>query len=317
MQQLCRILRHAHCRTTHHRFAIDALSGVKTPAGKRLALWLLRHYPRYLQGSIDPDVRFRDFHNHVLHVRDGNWGGATRVAHQWYHKLHHHLHRERFDKAAHAAGVLTHYVSDVIQPLHTVSEPAEAVIHRPFEWTVDRSYNQILRHRDRHGISVRLGLADDSAWLGSLMMHSARHASKKVTELTRRYRLDEAVHQPKAALDMALLDSLAELFALTLTAIAAIIDRVANETEAFTGYPLPDCGLTLATCRATSTAPIGVAKTTLKSFFDKRQIRRLASEYSREGTLVEYLPPEIDIKRRVIEVYHQERSLKRSARRAA
>ena len=84
---LATILRGAACCSTHQLFALDALPLVQTDAGKRLVRLLLRHHHRYLAGATDPDLRFRDFQNHVVHVTDGYWGGAPRVAHQWYDRL--------------------------------------------------------------------------------------------------------------------------------------------------------------------------------------------------------------------------------------
>ncbi|MEM9646066.1 MAG: DUF4332 domain-containing protein, partial [Planctomycetota bacterium] len=109
MNPLLTILRAAHCRSTHHFFAVDALPLVQTGAGKRLVSWLMRHHDRYLTGAKDPDTRFRDFHNHVVHVADGYWGGAPRLAHQWYERLQKSVRERDFSEAAYAAGVMSHY----------------------------------------------------------------------------------------------------------------------------------------------------------------------------------------------------------------
>ncbi|MCC9600890.1 hypothetical protein LOC67_09955 [Stieleria sp. JC731] len=317
MDQLCRILRRNHCRSNHHRFAIDALSHVETDAGKRLRSWLLRYYPRYLQGAVDPDERFRDYHNHVLHIHDGSWGGAVRVAHQWYHRLKKHLRREEFSDAAHAAGVLGHYVSDVIQPLHTISSQREALIHRPLEWSVDRCYGKIVKHIHRHQIQVDVTLPQHAFWLGSLMLHTANHASTYAAHLTDRYQFENGIRRPKQSLDTVSLDTLAELITLSWVSIAKVIDRVATETEQYTGYDLPECGLKLTTIHAFATSPAGRLRSTIRNHVEKRRLRSMINEYTRDGKLVQYLPPEIDIKQRVIEVYHKERSSSTFRQRAA
>ena len=51
--------------------------------GMKLAQMLLAHFQAYLQGAKDPDNVFKDFENHVLHVRDGYWGGATKLVAKW------------------------------------------------------------------------------------------------------------------------------------------------------------------------------------------------------------------------------------------
>ena len=68
------IIRRTHCQGTHHRFAIDALPMIRSDAGKRFTAWLLYYHRSFLRGAIDPDVRFRDYQNHILHVREGYWG---------------------------------------------------------------------------------------------------------------------------------------------------------------------------------------------------------------------------------------------------
>ena len=103
MDRLHSLVRSAHAIGTHQRLVVDALPHVKSAAGHRLVRWLLYHHRSMLRGAVDPDERFRDFHNHILHVADGYWGGAPRVAHQWYGRLVTHLIAERFDRAAHAA----------------------------------------------------------------------------------------------------------------------------------------------------------------------------------------------------------------------
>ena len=49
------------------------------PQGMDADLWqrlFLGHAKLYLEGSKAPDNEFKDFKNHVLHTRDGYWGGA-------------------------------------------------------------------------------------------------------------------------------------------------------------------------------------------------------------------------------------------------
>jgi len=84
MSFLLSVLRAAHCRSTHHHFAIDSTRYVDTAAGKRLVNILLKHHERFFAGAEDPDGRFRDFQNHCVHVRTGYWGGAPRLALTWY-----------------------------------------------------------------------------------------------------------------------------------------------------------------------------------------------------------------------------------------
>ena len=78
MNLLFRIVYAAHASGTHHKLALDALRHLK---GMDVDLWqrlFLQHAKLYLEGSKAPDNEFKDFKNHVLHTRDGYWGGAPR-----------------------------------------------------------------------------------------------------------------------------------------------------------------------------------------------------------------------------------------------
>ena len=144
-ESLSSFLQRLHCSSTHHYFALDALPLVQTPGGKRLVRVLLRHHERYLRGATDPDTRFRDYQNHVIHVKDGYWGGAPRMAHKWYDRMQRYLRTNRFSDAAHAAGVLSHYFTDSFQPLHTEHSELERVLHRPIEYSIYHAYSDIYR----------------------------------------------------------------------------------------------------------------------------------------------------------------------------
>ena len=313
MKRLLAIIRNVHCIGTHQRFAIDAVSMIQTDSGKRLAGWLLYYYRSYLRGAIDPDVRFRDYHNHVLHVRDGYWGGAPRVAHQWYNRLQKYLRAERFSDAAHAAGVLSHYVTDVIEPLHTISNDREALIHRPLEWSIDQSYDRIYQRSRDEGLRIRIRLSSRPGWLGSMMMRAAQIANQRCEGLIRQYRFEEGVQDPLDGLNDQSVDCLAELFALAITAVCEVLQRAAEETESYTGYPIPECGSTWPTIGATVTSPLACYNKIMRRRDEMASIRALADEYFRTGQLSQCLPAEIDIKRRVIEVRDAE--IRRRGRR--
>ncbi|MEL7112191.1 MAG: zinc dependent phospholipase C family protein, partial [Pseudomonadota bacterium] len=118
------------CRSTHHYIAFDALQLLK---GDRASDWknlLLKHHTALLKGAKAPDSEFRDFQNHVLHVQDGEWGGARDAAMEWYGKAVEALRAKKWSKAAYALGVLTHYYADPIQPFHTAQTEEEGTMHR-------------------------------------------------------------------------------------------------------------------------------------------------------------------------------------------
>ena len=60
--------------------AVDALRHLRGADAERWSDLFLHHYGEYLAGSEAPDERFKDFRNHVLHVAEGQWGGAPQEA---------------------------------------------------------------------------------------------------------------------------------------------------------------------------------------------------------------------------------------------
>ena len=174
MSLLLTILRAAHCRSTHHYFALDAISMLETPSGIQLGNILLQHYSDYLRGAKDPDTKFRDFKNHVLHVGDNNWGGAPRACEKWLATATDQLEHQQFKQAAYSLGVLSHYFTDPIMPLHTGSSEQEGVVHRPMEWSVCKSYEEIYSQIRDGKVRVRFQLARSDGWISEAVMTAAQ-----------------------------------------------------------------------------------------------------------------------------------------------
>ncbi|MGB7325306.1 MAG: DUF4332 domain-containing protein [Rubripirellula sp.] len=314
MNPLFLILRAAHCRSTHHFFAIDALPLVQTDAGGRLARVLLRHHDRYLRGAKDPDTRFRDFQNHVIHVTDGYWGGAPRVAHMWYDKLQKHLRAGRYGDAAHAAGVLSHYFTDPMMPLHTQQCDREKVLHRPIEWSVTRSYESILKlWRDDPARTV-FNLSNNLGWLGEAILHGAKFANQSYFPLLDTYDLERGRAHPPDGLGLVAKRSLSELFGLAITGWARVLERAARDAESAMGQPIAKASLTAGTALAAIRTPARVWLKRIENRIEQDAVASLVSEFRRTGTLRKNLPAEVDIVHRVADVYQTELASRESRR---
>ena len=305
MNPLHRLLRATHAHRTHQRMALDALPLVQTSAGKRLTKILLRHHDRYLTGAIDPDVRFRDYQNHLIHVADGFWGGAPRVAHRWLDRLQKYLGAGRYPDAAHAAGVLGHYFTDVFQPLHTETSPRERILHRPIECSVEHHYESILRGWQAGEMQVLFQLSSGPAWLGEAMLHAARFAHQRRALLLDGFRIDWAAQDPRRGLHREGIEALSELFGLALTGLARVLERAAEDYEA-DHDPLPSVSLLLPTLLAGIDAPLQ----RVEGWFGRRAevfaVAELIDEFRRTGDLAEHLPAEVDIAHRVVQVRRDE-----------
>ncbi len=299
MSMLLRVIRATHCRSTHHYFALDSLCYVDTPAGCRLRDVLLKHHEKYLAGATDPDDRFRDFQNHCVYVRDGYWGGAPRLALAWYERLKGYLVAQRYDDAAYAAGVLSHYFTDPLQPLHTAQTPREPLVHRAMEWSVRCCYDEILQLWTDDDFRIVFQLGDREGWLAEAIFKGARFANRSYDRLVQSYDLERGTIDPKAGLDAAARQTFAELFGLAITGLARIWERVAEEACALRQQPLPVIALTPQTLLATLQVP---EKLLIRAIVNRRERGALAgilAEFQQTGKLVDRLPSECYVKQQV------------------
>ena len=138
MTPLFHILYAAHTRNTHHKLALDACGVWRAWTPICGSDMFLAHAKLYLEGSKAPDNEFKDFRNHVLHTRDGYWGGAPEKVRSWYQHTVDALAKQDWPTAAYCAGVLSHYYTDPLQPLHTAQSEAENNVHRAIEWSISR-----------------------------------------------------------------------------------------------------------------------------------------------------------------------------------
>ena len=93
-------------------------------------------------GALAPDRVFRDFYNHVYHPESG-YGGAPWAVERWFGYVVGNLSLGDHSTAVFSAGVLSHYVADVANPLHTGSSGEEKVIHSDYEMDVSRRLSML------------------------------------------------------------------------------------------------------------------------------------------------------------------------------
>ncbi len=132
------------CRSNHHRLAVMALEHLQSADAESWRNVFLKHRDAYLEGAKAPDEVFKDFRNHVLHVRDGDWGGAPAAAREWYRRTVRAMRAQDWKHAAYCAGVMSHYVVDPVQPFHTHQTEEEGTIHRAVEWSLSKAFPEML-----------------------------------------------------------------------------------------------------------------------------------------------------------------------------
>ena len=175
MSLLYRVLFAAACKNTHHRLALDALRHLRDPRAETWRNIILQHHDAYLKGSKAPDEQFKDFVNHVLHVRDNYWGGALKTAQLWYKLTLQALKNEDWRDVAYSAGVLSHYFSDPFMPFHSGQTEAEGKIHRAAEWSIAQSYVELqnIIEQDQGGYPL-VETNDSPTWLSDTSTRFAR-----------------------------------------------------------------------------------------------------------------------------------------------
>ena len=288
MNTIVAILRAAHCKSIHHFFAIDALDEVSSERGKSLANLLLANYSDYLQGAKDPDTVFKDFENHVLHVRDGYWGGAAKTAERWLEKSYTQLNAGNWKEAAYAIGVLSHYFTDPFMPLHTQQSPRESIFHRPLEWSVCCAYQSIFKIASEDSGLESFPISTDKGWLTDGIIRGATMANRFYDPLMDDYDMKESGKHPELALSLDSKRSLARIFTWVLTAWGNAIDRIANDVS----VSLPKLSLALPTLLAGVQIPGKKILAAMDTSQQRFEVERILDEFQRTGNVVRNLTAE-------------------------
>ncbi len=291
MSSIISILRAAHCRSTHHYFALDGLATMRTAQAIRLRDLLLKHHDEYLLGAKAPDNSFRDFQNHVLHVADNNWGGAVEACEKWMKTALDHLNNQHWKKAAYACGVLSHYFTDPIMPLHTCQSEHEAVVHRPMEWSVYKSYDAIYQTGVKQGLGINFQLASSNDWIGKAVVAAARIAHPHYHRLIEIYDLDRGIQTPADGLNAEARNIFSELIHVAVHGWGAVLTRLADETTA----EIPKTSLSLTAILATIDMPLAWIVRRISDSAEQRAVSAIVKEFTTTGTLTKHVPQEISV----------------------
>lgn len=286
MTLLFRVLYAAHAKGTHHKLALDALSHLEGPDAEAWRRLFLKHATVYLQGSKAPDDEFKDFRNHVLHVRDDFWGGAPAKARSWYTHLVDALERQDWPTAVYCAGVLSHYVTDPVQPFHTAQSEAENNIHRAAEWSISKAYDDLKRLATRELPSPVVTVADADNWLERLVCDTATEANRHYEKLIAHYDIHRGVVDPPSGLDVVSRRIVAGLIALATASFAAVLQRAILEAR----VAPPQVSLSVESVLATLQMPAKWVVNKLADADERRLVQRMYDELRATGTVEDNLP---------------------------
>ncbi len=287
MSLLFKVVFSSCCRSTHHKLALDALRHLRGDLADEWMDVFLRWYSHYLEGAKAPDDEFKDFKNHVLHVRDGYWGGALTAARKWYDRTVASLKQENWRDAVYSAGVLSHYFSDPFMPLHTGQSEAEGAVHRACEWSVTKSYGELQNIlQDDLGGYPRLEAPTGDTWLDQMIKEGADHANTHYEAIIDHYDLAKGVKDPSAGLDQELKDRLASCLGRAVVGLARVLEKAIDEA----GVEPPFVNVTLQGFFTTLQVPFRMVANHVVSQAEREQIEAIYAEVQRTGKCLENLP---------------------------
>jgi predicted flap endonuclease-1-like 5' DNA nuclease len=286
MSLLFRIIYAAHANGTHHKLALDALRRLEHPQAEGWQRLFLKHAGLYLEGSKDPDNKFKDFKNHVLHVRDNYWGGAPEKVQNWYQHVVSALAAQNWSEAVYAAGVLSHYYTDPIHPFHTGQTEAENNIHRAVEWSINRSYDALWRLSEDTLPAVQVAVPEGAEWLREMTLAGAEFSNRYYEKLIAHYDITRGVSDPPAGLDAVGRTLVAELLGYAAAGFARILARALAES----GQAPPEVSLTVETVVAGLQIPIKTLQKRLANGEERALVQRMYDELKATGTVDKTLP---------------------------
>lgn len=275
------------CTSTHHKLAMDALRHLRCPDASYWLDLFLFDIEAYLDGAKAPDNKFKDFRNHVLHVRDNYWGGATTAARNWYRRTVDALRQQQWPEAVYCAGVLSHYFTDPFMPFHTGQTEEEGNVHRALEWSITKSYDEMqqLLEAELGGYPVVDRPASDD-WLEQMIRQGAEAANPHYELLLEHYDLAKGVADPPAGLDQPIRTEIARLLGRASVGFARVLDRAIEEAA----VTPPSVNVTLLGVLAGLTIPIFWITKKLADDKERAIVEAMYKEYMERGKVLETLP---------------------------
>jgi predicted flap endonuclease-1-like 5' DNA nuclease len=270
----------SRCRSNHHRLAVDALRHLQGPDAEAWRNLLLHFHNEYLTGAKAPDEEFKDFKNHVLHVREKEWGGAIEACNEWYRRLVRALTVKDWKQAAWCAGVMSHYYVDPVQPFHTHQTEEENVIHRAVEWSFSKSYTTFQRILENDlGGYPKIDAPRGDKWLADMVRAGAKASNEHYETVIEHYDFEKGVKDPPAGLDQELKDTIAKLVGHAAVGLARILERAFEEAA----VKPPKVGADLQAFFLALEIPIQAVLKAMDNAALRREVEAQYEEFRRTG----------------------------------
>lgn len=286
MSLIHRLLTAGPAWSTHHRIALDALNLMRCdPGWPRL---FLRYSERLLAGATTPEDDFGDYKNHVLCVRDGNWGGAATAARAWYLRTVYALRDRLWSEAAFSSGVLCHYVVDPFMPFHSAHSEAAGAVHFGIDLAVERSYRKLKALLlSQQGGYPNVEAPNSKDWIERLVRQGAEQACSQCEFLIDHCEPNLLLHRSGEGMDDDAQAVVAKLLGLATATLARVLDRAVEESAAsLPKVRLFGLGVSLALA-----APVAWLAGPLARMKKRAELRKMVREYQQTGKVVQTLAP--------------------------
>lgn len=285
MSACYRLVLDSVCRSNHHRIAVMALEHLQSEDATSWRNLFLKHRDAYLEGAKAPDEVFKDFRNHVLHVRDGDWGGAPVAAREWYRRTVRALQAQDWKHAAYCAGVMSHYVVDPVQPFHTHQTEEENTVHRAVEWSLSKAFPELflILTQDLGFPDVPVPAGDN--WLEQMVRNGALISTQHYETLIDHYDFAVGVKRPIEGLDQEMKDVVAALLGYASVMLARVLDRAVAEAKA----EAPSVSLILDTVAIVANTPVRVVAKRIAHVVEAELVSSQFMEFRKIGKVRETL----------------------------
>lgn len=126
---------------THQRIVENVLNYMPKDFQRRIT----PYKNEILEGSIAPDRVYRDFQNHIYDFKTKKGEGIKKVRDKYYQIISFIRDKKPWRLIAFELGVLSHYIADLNQPLHTSSSYEEKGFHSKYEKDAEQIVPRKLR----------------------------------------------------------------------------------------------------------------------------------------------------------------------------
>ena len=284
MSLLERVIVAHKCRSMHHYIAMEALNQI---GGDQADAWkgmFLQYNADYLEGAKAPDAKFKDFRNHVLHVKEGEWGGARDAAMDWYGRSVEALREKNWKDAAFCLGVLSHYYADVCQPFHTGQTEEEGAIHRAVEWSIVKSVESIFEQLEEDGYP-EIEAGDEPGFVADMVLAGAKASNPHYQTFIDHYDIDAGVQDPPSGIDETMFAAVCEMVAYAVSGFGVLITRALDEAA----VDAPKTNLTVRGYLASLNIPVRWVTRKLAERGDQKTVEKMYRELQKTGKVIKTL----------------------------